>query len=195
MALKAWPWLGGGEEMQKWLTDRHPEKLGCGRLGSLLEKNRSTLEIPSVYHIELNREAGLLHTGEQESRAHVLQLNKETSLASFHRSSLQTVNNLGEKATVDTVSTCCEYPHTYPKSRLRHVPLSLTPEEKAVPFLHGLESLVSLAGLIPDQQHTQDFPHSGLPLPQSLYTRTGMYHARLAQSMPYTLLYTRTVLT
>ena len=148
-----------------------------------------------MYRIELNREAGLLHTGERESRAHVLQLNKETGLASFHGSSLQAVNNRGEKATVDTVSTCCEYPHTDRKSRLHHVALSLTPEVKAEPFLHGFEALGSLTGLIPDQQHTQDFSHSGLPLPQSLYTRTGMYHARPAQSVPHTLLYTRTVLT
>lgn len=62
-------------------------------------------------------------------------------------SSLQAVNNRGEKATVGTFRTCSEHPHTDQHNRLHHVPLSLTPEEKAVPLLHEFEALGSLAGL------------------------------------------------
>lgn len=149
------------------MTDRHPEKLGCG---SLLEKNRNTLEISPLYCIELNREAGLLRIGEQRGEAHALWLNKETGLASFRGSSLQAVNSRGEKATVDTFCTCSQYPHTDQNSRLHPVPLSLTPGEKAVPFLHGFETLGSSAELIPDQQHTGFSPHKAPSTAVFIYT-------------------------
>lgn len=147
------------------MTDRHPEKLGCG---SLLEKNRSTLEISPLYCIELNREAGLLRIGEQRGEAHALWLNKETGLASFRGSSLQAVNNRGEKATMDTFCTCSQYPHTDQNSRLHPVPLSLTPGEKAVPFLHGFETLGVLGRTDPRSTTHRIFPTQG-SLYRSLY--------------------------
>lgn len=49
--------------------------------------------------------------------------------------------------------THCPHPHTGQKGIPLHFPLSLTPGEKALPFLQGSEAIGSLTGPCPCQQH------------------------------------------